>query len=176
MPRMAVRGGGQARARLEAVSSRAGESQTVPRIGWLTAGSAPGTPLVQWPGGPTTPLLARSVLALDAEQVNEAVSTRCPVVLLFEDGDPSLPLLVGLVRSSTPLLDQVLARSDAPAAAEVRIDGRRRVLEAEDEIVLRCGEASITLRRNGRVVIRGAQVETRARGTNRIKGGSVKIN
>lgn len=32
------------------------------------------------------------------------------------------------------------------------------------------------LRRNGRVVIRGAYVETRSRGVNRIKGGSVQIN
>ena len=36
--------------------------------------------------------------------------------------------------------------------------------------------ASITLRRNGRLVVRGAYVETRAEGVNRIKGGSVKIN
>ena len=34
----------------------------------------------------------------------------------------------------------------------------------------------MTLRANGKVVIRGAYVETRARGTNRIKGGSVQIN
>lgn len=55
--------------------------------------------------------------------------------------------------------------------------GRRQlVMEAQDEVVLRCGEASITLRRNGRLVIRGAYVESRSRGTNRIKGGVVLIN
>ncbi|WP_257792523.1 hypothetical protein [Myxococcus xanthus] len=42
--------------------------------------------------------------------------------------------------------------------------------------MLRCGEATITLRRNGKVVIRGVQVETHATGTNRIKGASVKVN
>jgi len=50
------------------------------------------------------------------------------------------------------------------------------VLEAEQEVVLRCGDASITLRRDGKVVLRGAYVETRAKGLNRIRGGSVKIN
>jgi hypothetical protein len=59
---------------------------------------------------------------------------------------------------------------------EIRVDGKRVELEGQDEIVLRCGEASITLRRNGRVVIRGTYVETYSKGTNRIKGGSVQIN
>jgi len=92
----------------------------------------------------------------------------------------------------SPLIDRALddtrrsAGRKAPAAAaerakrgrqvEARLDGKRIVLEAHDEIVLRCGEASITLRRDGRLVVRGAYVETRASGVNRIKGGAVKIN
>ena len=50
------------------------------------------------------------------------------------------------------------------------------VLEGHDEIVLKCGDASITLKRDGKVLLRGAYVETQATGVNRIKGGSVKIN
>jgi len=56
------------------------------------------------------------------------------------------------------------------------IDGKRIVLTGEEEVELRCSEASISLKKNGKLVIRGATVETRARGTNRIKGGSVRIN
>jgi len=59
---------------------------------------------------------------------------------------------------------------------EAVVDGRRVVIEAADEIVIRCGKSSITLRRNGRVVIRGSYVETDSEGVNRIKGGAVKIN
>lgn len=59
---------------------------------------------------------------------------------------------------------------------DVEVDGKRVKIDGKDEIVLRCGQASITLRRNGRVVIRGTYVETRSKGTNRIKGGSVLIN
>jgi hypothetical protein len=56
------------------------------------------------------------------------------------------------------------------------LDGRRVVIDAREEIVLRCGKASITLRRNGRVIIRGTYVETDSEGVNRIKGGTVRIN
>ena len=79
-----------------------------------------------------------------------------------------LPILLGFL--------QPLPGTAAETELEARVDGRRVELEGRDEIVLRCGEASITLRRNGRVVIRGLQVETRAAGLNRIKGGSVAIN
>jgi uncharacterized protein (DUF2345 family) len=57
-----------------------------------------------------------------------------------------------------------------------RIDARRIAIEGTDEIVLQCGKASITLRRNGKIVLRGTQLESRSAGTNRIRGASVKIN
>jgi hypothetical protein len=78
------------------------------------------------------------------------------------------------------LVTHVIAGADDALAdrttLDARVDGQRITIEGRDEIVLRCGEASITLRRNGRLVIRGVYVEARARGTNRIKGGSVLIN
>ena len=63
-----------------------------------------------------------------------------------------------------------------PQVIEADIDGRRVKIVARDEIVLECGEASITLRRNGRIIIKGTYVETCSEGTNRIKGGQVRIN
>jgi hypothetical protein len=59
---------------------------------------------------------------------------------------------------------------------EASVDGRRIKVFAQDEIVFECGQASITLRRNGRIIIRGTYVETHSEGTNRIKGGQVRIN
>ena len=50
------------------------------------------------------------------------------------------------------------------------------VIEADEELLLRVGESSIKISRDGKVVIRGEHVLTRAKGTNRIKGGSVAIN
>jgi hypothetical protein len=63
-----------------------------------------------------------------------------------------------------------------PQPLETRVQRKRITLEGHDEVVLRCGEASVTLRRNGRLVLRGTYVESRSKGTNRIKGGSVLIN
>lgn len=48
--------------------------------------------------------------------------------------------------------------------------------EAEEEIELRCGGASIVLTRAGKVLLRGAYLLSRSSGVNRIKGGSVQIN
>jgi hypothetical protein len=59
---------------------------------------------------------------------------------------------------------------------EATIDGSRLRVGAKDEVVIQCGKASITLRRNGRVIIRGTHVETNSSGTNRIKGGQVRVN
>ncbi|QDE80744.1 hypothetical protein BHS07_03785 [Myxococcus xanthus] len=153
------------------------------RLGWLTGMDAAGRLLVDFDGNTEGPLPAKRTLELTPEMVHAAVATRQCAVLLFEDGDPRFPLVVGLERapSSTPLLDAVLETTGAqpqlaPESTEAIVDGQRVSIEGEDEIVLRCGEASITLRRNGKVVIRGVYVETNSSGVNRIKGGSVQVN
>ena len=75
-----------------------------------------------------------------------------------------------------PTADPARTTEHLPQVVEADVDGKRVRVVAEDEIVLQCGEASITLRRNGRVVVRGTYVETHSDGTNRIKGGQVRIN
>lgn len=49
-------------------------------------------------------------------------------------------------------------------------------IEALRELVLKCGEATITLRHDGKLLIRADDIATVARRRNRIKGGSVDIN
>lgn len=108
-------------------------------------------------------LVARSTVALRRAHVGR------PVVLLFENGEPRLPLIVGVIEDPFMLLE--VARP-----ATVVADGERQIIEAEREIVLRCGEASITLTRAGKVVIQGRYVLSRSSGINRIKGAAVDIN
>jgi len=152
------------------------------KVGWLAPGSAPGAILVDFEGNAAGPLAARVVVALDEATIRGALLSRQSVVLLFENGDPRLPIVVGLVppEPGAALLGALLK---SPAAAptparptEARVDGKRVVLEGDQEIVLRCGDASITLRQDGKVVLRGAYIETTATGLNRIRGGNVKIN
>jgi len=50
------------------------------------------------------------------------------------------------------------------------------VLKADQQIVLSCGDSTITLRHDGKVLITGVDVVSRAARTQRIKGGSVQIN
>ena len=103
------------------------------------------------------------------------------------NGDARLPIVVGLIQptAGAALLGALLAPAPAAAAApvalatppvEARVDGKRVVIEGKDEVTLKCGDALITLRRDGKVILRGAYIETTASGVNRIRGGSVKIN
>jgi len=55
-------------------------------------------------------------------------------------------------------------------------DGERVLIEAENEIELRCGEAAIILTKDGRILLRGAYISSHASATQRIRGGSIQIN
>jgi uncharacterized protein DUF6484 len=133
-------------------------------IGELIAVTDDGmTPLVLYAGQPMA-VRARSVVDIRGEHI------RKPVVLAFENGDPALPIVMGVLRGddSRPL--------NAPGQVEVDADGERMIVSAKEQLVLRCGKASITLTNAGKVIIDGTYVVSRSRGTNRIKGGSVQLN
>jgi hypothetical protein len=142
-------------------------------VGTLAGLNDAGQPLVHHPldrsGRPTR---ARSTVALSLEQVD------CDVVLGFEGGDISRPIVLGVLRAA----EHRPREAPAPRATtsrvplEATIDGDQLVFTAEQEIVLRCGEASLTLTRAGKVLIRGTYLLSRSSGVNRIKGGSVQIN
>jgi hypothetical protein len=176
------------------------EPITTPRMGWLVGTDGEGRPLVDFQGNRAGPLAARRTLPLEPQALQSAVAHHQGVMLLFENGDPRLPVIIGLYQteSATPLLDAVLSdastghrpepqeppqpvEAQEPEAApaqpvEAHVDGKRVVIEGADEIVLKCGQASITLRRNGKLIIKGTYVETHSTGVNRIKGGSVQVN
>ncbi len=63
-----------------------------------------------------------------------------------------------------------------PGTVDVDVDGERLVVTAKEQLVLRCGKASITLTREGKVLIQGAYISSRSSGVNRVKGGSVQLN
>lgn len=153
------------------------------RIGCLAGWSPAQGALIDYPGNPHGPIAARALAPLDDRRLEQAAASHLEVLLSFDGERSDRPIIVGLIEARRAAVipvgePQIAAPHDDAQSAlrEVTVDGRRIVFEAKDEIVLKCGEASITLRRNGRVVIRGAYVETRSRGVNRIKGGSVQIN
>lgn len=56
------------------------------------------------------------------------------------------------------------------------VEGGIKVIQGKDELVLQCGKASITLRRNGKIILKGTYIETYSEGINRIKGCSIQFN
>lgn len=135
-----------------------------------------GTVGVQLAGTPSS-RPARLGAPLSAQQLLAAAKAGRPAILAFENGDPALPIIVGLMQpAARPEAPMPGAQESQAQEVHAEIDGRRVRIAAQDEIVLECGGASITLRRNGRVVIHGDYVETSSEGTNRIKGGQVRIN
>jgi hypothetical protein len=119
------------------------------------------SPLVVFPGNPEeTALPARSLNGLTADMIGSEVA------LLFQEGDPGRPLIVGRIVDPA-------RKSSAPHVVR---DGERVKITAGDRLELRCGKAIIIMEKDGRIVIRGASVTSQASGRNRIRGGSIDLN
>jgi hypothetical protein len=152
------------------------DAAATPVIGRLCGGARDGAPLVDWDGG--GPVSARPVARLDVADLCRPDGAGREVLLLFPAD--ARPVIVDLLADPVAqvlaqTLAETLAAPEGPAP-EARLDGDRVVLEGRREVVLRCGKASITLRRDGKVVVRGTELLSRATGRNRIKGASVAIN
>lgn len=145
------------------------------RIGRVLGRGEAGTIRVEFAGGPG-PLSARTTIALRDDEVARAAREGRGAVLLFEEGDPARPIVVGLVQSPTPQLDAVLEAKLPGAPRVARVDGERVDIEGREEVVLRCGKASLTLRRDGLVLVRGVNIRTVASGVQKIRGGKIEIN
>jgi hypothetical protein len=104
------------------------------------------------------------------------------VALLMEGGSGLQPMILGLVADrlapspATPVVPASPVVAAKGSATDVRLDGRRVILDAQSEVVLRCGNGSITLTADGRIVIKGTEIVSRSSGANKIKGAVVNVN
>ena len=147
------------------------------RVGKIVSLDESGQVLIDYPGNTQGPVAARLTSSIKPKLLNQTASADKEVLLAFEDSNPELPIIIDTLYS---LVDEI---TNTPTIAleterptDVTIDGKRVTFDAREEIVLRCGKASITLTRAGKVLIRGAYLLNRSSGVNRIKGGSVQIN
>lgn len=94
---------------------------------------------------------AQSLVAVQVDDIGQ----RC--ALMFEEGDPTKPLIIGLLwePDKTPTDERI---------------------ETTASLTLKCGQASLVLEADGTVRLKGLTITTQAYGANRIKGGSVRIN
>jgi len=136
-----------------------------PLVGVLVAFADASTPLIVCGAGEGAALQARTTIDLAPEHIGSEV------LLVFERGDMSRPIVVGRLRK-----DSAWPTKEAPTQVDIDADGKRLTLAVKEQLVLRCGQASITLTAAGKVLIQGTYVSSRSTGVNRIKGGSVQIN
>ena len=140
-------------------------------IGTLSEVSKDGTPMVFYPGIPG----GKPLPAISTENPGHNKSGQ-ELALGFVDGDPALPIILGLIQKPGEQKQPVVQETPEGQSVNVKIDGEKLTLSAEHEIVLQCGKSSITLTRAGKVILKGAYLSTHSTGLNRIKGGSVQIN
>jgi hypothetical protein len=144
-------------------------------LGMLTSFNS-GNPLVAYRQSGYAQRIAVSAVALSERDVGRQVA------LLFVNGDLQRPMIVGLIHGGQ---DEVLddcallpaqSAQESVVARALSVDGKKVVVTGEEEIILQCGESSITLTKAGKIEIRGKYLVSRATGVNRILGASVNVN
>jgi len=147
------------------------------RVGKIITVDESGQAFVDFPGNTQGPISARFTNSMKVETLCQAASASKEVLLAFENNDPELPIIIDILYSLVnEIADASTIALETERPKDIMIDGKRVTFDAKEEIVLRCGKASITLTKAGKVLIRGAYLLNRSSGVNRIKGGSVQIN
>jgi len=159
-------------------------------IGTLTGLDHQGKALVDFTGN----IKEKAIKAISTASISLQHAGR-KVALLFENNDLEKPIIVGLIHNplqdildnfelgtndslSTDNNTEIEKHENTPTTTvdDMLLDGERMVFEAKKEIVLKCGESSITLTKAGKILIKGKYLLNRSSGVNRIVGGSVQIN
>lgn len=141
------------------ITTTAGAIQVATLVAITDTGA---TPLVEIGG---KAVCARSIVDLHGAHIGKSV------VLMYEGGDPSLPIVMGVLRDTAEG-----SLENQPGQVQVDTDGERLIVSAKEQLVFRCGKASITLTKAGKVLIEGTYLLTQSTGVNRIKGGSIQLN
>ncbi len=138
------------------------------RVGSICGLDQDGSIRVDYPGNPFGPRQAQTTETIGPGDIGGRV------LLVFENNDPARPIIAGKIKPPAPA--ETLMELDRKAICDVLADGRKLVLEAREQVEIRCGKSAMILNKDGKVVIKGEQVISRGRRINKIKGGVVKIN
>lgn len=134
-----------------------------------------GEVFIESPGDPFGRCRARIATGRSGDKPEGAWASGDKVLVVYENGDPERPVIIG------PIVDRIdfAAAADQPlieARKEILFKGKRIIFESTGEVVLKCGDATITMKNDGKIVLRGKELVSRAARNNKIKGGAVKIN
>nr|WP_319392414.1 DUF6484 domain-containing protein [uncultured Desulfobacter sp.] len=153
------------------------------RVGQIVRIDGDGRILVDYPQNNMGAIPARFTRAMDIESLVSAKNEGLQVLLVFEDNRPDRPIIIdvlsslmdGIYGSETRAVQEDLAL-DMGETQDITLNGKKIIFTGQEEIVLKCGKASITMTKAGKILIRGAYLLNRSSGVNKIKGGSVHIN
>jgi hypothetical protein len=146
-----------------------------PIVGRLAVPGRPGEIMVEFNG--SIPKVARLLSGLGRIELGKPENRGREVLLVFEEGDPERPIVVGLIENFLEdIVSMEINQHDSQKPKEALLDGKRLNLEAKEEIVLKCGKGSVKIRKDGKIVVKGTHILSRSSGPHRIKGGSVNIN
>ncbi|MBF0231471.1 MAG: hypothetical protein HQK65_00335 [Desulfamplus sp.] len=147
----------------------------VPCIALIAGADTHGDILVTVDNSP--PIVARLVAGLNRSELASKACLQREVLVIFEKGDPARPIIMALMADPVKdLLSMVVDSDSEEKSQDINLDGKRVRIEAEDEVEIRCGPGSILLRNDGKIVLKGIRIVSRAREVNKIKGGAVRIN
>lgn len=94
-------------------------------------------------------------------------------VLYALDETKSHGYVLGLIQKYLPEDEKSYGE---PMAATFQKDVQEITFNADEKIELRCGKSSLTMNKDGKIVLKGSHLLSRSSGPNRIKGASVNIN
>lgn len=150
--------------------------QPIILVGKIIKITEDGIPFVQFEGSPNTGVMARvGVPTHEFGPIDQI--TNLPVLILLQDNDPQKAIITGVIRDKIfddPSLLNTISHENTTQS--LTINGKSLLLEGENEIVLRCGLGSITLRANGQITLKGTKLLSRASESNKVRGASVFIN
>jgi hypothetical protein len=106
-------------------------------------------------------LEALTTLALSADELNKAIEQRRRAVACVCD---DTLVVTGLLQPLPPGNPEDVAK------------GEPFVINAPNGLVMRCGTSSIRIMPDGRILLRGKRIVSRAELYNQIVGGSIRLN
>ncbi len=126
-------------------------------VGEITSRLPDGRISVNYPGNPHGPLPARTLV--------EDLLAGAKVLLAFEQGLPTLPIVLGIVHDRA----RVESRT-------IHVQADRIIFRAKEELTLECGDAGLKAGGNGVLHLKGKDVISRASRANKVRGATVHIN
>ena len=134
------------------------------------------TVLVQWDKSPATP--ARHLISVDVNELIGSENAGREVLITFIDNDPKQPVITGVMSSVVDKMVQMELASDDDKQASPIITGddENITITAHHQITLQCGKSSLILKKDGKIIVKGTNILSRASERNKIKGASVEVN